>query len=127
MGTDLRVVAEQAGMVATAWSPPDAPPSWRLTAAQFEALRNDQEMLELGATIPEERLPPLLFEAAATFLVLALEPRPLRDWFPRVGEPQPPLESRRGHTRPLKSLPRMRAGGMGARIINGRSARQNDS
>jgi hypothetical protein len=42
-------------------------------------------------TIPVDRLPPLLFEAAATFLVLKLEPLPLRGWFPRVGEPQPEL------------------------------------
>jgi hypothetical protein len=88
------VVADQAGMVAAAWSPVWAPPSWRLTAAQFEALREDAEMLAIAATIPPDRLPPLLFEAAASFLVLELEPRPLRDWFPRVGEPQPPLDGR---------------------------------
>ena len=79
-------------MVAAAWSPPDAPPSWRLTAAQMEALADDEELLSLAATIPPDRLPPLLFEAAATFLVLELEPQPLRSWFPRVGEPQPPLD-----------------------------------
>jgi hypothetical protein len=87
------VVADQAGLVAAAWSPVGAPPSWRLTAAQFEALRDDAEMLAIAATIPPDRLPPLLFEAAASFLVLELEPRPLRDWFPRVGEPQPPLDA----------------------------------
>jgi hypothetical protein len=54
--TDPRIVAQQAGMVATAWSPPGAPPSWRLTAAQFEALRNDEEMLAIAATIPPDRL-----------------------------------------------------------------------
>lgn len=76
-------------MVAAAWSPAGAPPSWRLTAAQFEALRDDAELLAIAATIPEDRLPPLLFEAAATFLVLELEPQPLREWFPRVGASQP--------------------------------------
>jgi hypothetical protein len=81
-------------MVAAAWSPPEAPPSWRLTAAQFEALRDDRELLEIAAAIPPDRLPPLLFEAAATFLVLTIEPRPLRDWFPRVGEPQAELDPR---------------------------------
>lgn len=81
-------------MVAAAWSPPEAPPSWRLTAAQFEALREDPEMLAIAATIPPERLPPLLFQAAASFLIAELAPRPLRDWFPRLGEPQPPLDSR---------------------------------
>jgi len=92
--TDPRVVSEQAAMVAAAWSPTGAPSSWRLTAAQFELLRDDQELLELAATIAPERLPPLLFEAAATFLVLKLDPRPLRDWFPRVGEPQATLDPR---------------------------------
>jgi hypothetical protein len=92
--TDSRIVAQQAGMIAAAWSPPGAPPSWQLTAAQFAALRDDQELLEIAATIPADRLPPLLFEAAATFLVLTLEPRPLRDWFPRLGEPQAALDPR---------------------------------
>ncbi|MBV9424419.1 MAG: DUF2332 domain-containing protein [Solirubrobacterales bacterium] len=89
--TAPRVVADQAGAVAAAWSPPGAPSSWRLTAAQFEVLRDDEELLALAAAIPPDRLPPLLFQAAATFLVLELEPHPLRDWFPRVGEAQPPL------------------------------------
>jgi hypothetical protein len=89
--TEPRVVADQAGMVATAWSPPDAPASWRLTAAQFEALRDDPELQAIAATVAPHRLPPLLFAAAATSLVLELEPQPLRDWFPRVGDTQPPL------------------------------------
>jgi hypothetical protein len=87
-----RAVAEQAGAIAAAWSPPDAPPSWRLTAAQFEALRDDPELAAIAATIPPEKLPPLLFQAAATFLVLKLRPSPLRGWFPTVGVPQPPLD-----------------------------------
>jgi hypothetical protein len=94
LASDPRVVGDQAGMVAAAWSPVGAPPSWRLTAAQFEALREDPEMLAIAATIPPDRLPPLLFEAAASFLVRELEPRPLHDWFPRVGEPQPVLDGR---------------------------------
>jgi hypothetical protein len=89
--TDPAVVAQQAGSIAAAWSPPGAPASWELTAAQFEILRQDEELLAIAATIPPDRLPPLLFEAAASFLVLELEPRPLRGWFPRVGEPQPRL------------------------------------
>jgi hypothetical protein len=89
--TDPRVVAEQAGMVAAAWSPPGAPASWELTAAQFAALRDDAELRAIAATIPPDRLPPLLFSAAAAFLVLGEEPHPLRDAFPRLGEPQPPL------------------------------------
>jgi hypothetical protein len=78
-------------MVAAAWSPRDAPDSWALTAAQFRTLRDDHELLRLAATIPPDRLPPLLFQAAATFLILELEPEPLRGWFPRASEPQPVL------------------------------------
>jgi hypothetical protein len=91
--TDPRVVADQADKVAAAWSPSGAPASWKLTASQFEVLRDDQEMLQIAATISPDRLPPLLFGAAATSLVLGLEPEPLRSWFPRVGEPQPQLGS----------------------------------
>ena len=89
--TDPRVVADQANQVAAAWSPTGAPESWQLTAAQFETLRDDDELLAIAAMIPPDRLPPLLFAAAASFLVLELRPRPLRDSFPRIGEPQPPL------------------------------------
>ena len=35
------VAAEQVGAITAAWSPAGAPPSWRLTVAQFEALRDD--------------------------------------------------------------------------------------
>src|SRR3984957_9201452 len=91
--TDPAVVAQQAGAIAAAWSPPGGPASWQLTAAQFEILRHDEELLAIAATIPPDRLPPLLFEAAASFLVLELEPVPLRSWFPRVGEPQPQLDA----------------------------------
>lgn len=88
--TDPGVVADQAGMVASAWSAAGAPLSWRLTAAQFAALRDDAELLSIAAAIPADKLPPLLFSAAATFLVLELQPEPLASWFPSVGEPQPP-------------------------------------
>jgi hypothetical protein len=94
--TDPSVIAEQAGMVATAWSPPGAPASWALCATQFATLRDDDELLALAATIPADRLPPLLFSAAATSLTLELEPEPLRDCFPRLGEPQPLLDARFG-------------------------------
>jgi hypothetical protein len=90
--TDLSVVADQAGMVAAAWSPVDAPASWRLTAAQFEVLRGDRELLEIAASVPPDKLPALLFQAAATYLVLELQPEPLRGWFPRIGQPQPELD-----------------------------------
>jgi hypothetical protein len=93
MPTDPSLVAEQAAMVAAAWSPPDAPASWALTAAQFEALRDDRELLALAATIPPDRLPPLLFTAAATFLVLEHSPEPLRESFPRLDRPQPRIDT----------------------------------
>lgn len=89
--TDPVVVAQQAAAIAAAWSPPGCPTSWQLTAAQFATLRDDRELLAIAAEIAPDRLPALLFSAAATSLVLELAPRPLRDWFPRVGEPQPPL------------------------------------
>jgi hypothetical protein len=92
--TEPRLVAEQAGAIASAWSPPGAPASWRLTAAQFQALRDDPELQALAATIAPDRLPPLLFQAAVTSLVLSLEPDGLRDSFPRLGQPQPPLSPR---------------------------------
>ncbi len=92
-GTDPAVVAEQAGMVAAAWGAPGAPASWRLTAEQFRVLSRDEELIAIAAEIPPDKLPPLLFQAAATFLILMLEPAPLRRWFPRVGEPQPRLDA----------------------------------
>jgi hypothetical protein len=92
--TDPSVVADQAGMVAAAWSPANAPASWSLTAAQFNVLCGDRELLEIAATVAPDKLPALLFGAAATYLVLELEPEPLRSWFPRVGHPQPELEPR---------------------------------
>jgi hypothetical protein len=94
--TDPSVVADQAAMVAAAWSPANAPASWGLTAAQFEVLRGDHELLEIAATVAPDKLPALLFQAAATYLVLELEPEPLRSWFPRVGRPQPAMDPRFG-------------------------------
>lgn len=78
-------------MVAAAWSGPGTPDSWQLIAGQLGALRDDAELRAIAATVPPDRLPALLFTAAATFLVLTLEPRPLRDWYPRPGEDQVPL------------------------------------
>jgi hypothetical protein len=89
--TESAAVAQQAAAIAAAWSPPGSPASWRLTAAQFETLRDEPELLALAATIAADRLPALLFCAAATALVLRLRPSPLSESFPRAGEPQPPL------------------------------------
>ncbi len=89
--TDPDVVASEAAVVAAAWSGPDTPDSWRLIAAQLGALRDDRELRALAASAAPDRLPALLFTAAATSLVLTLEPAPLRGWFPRVGEGQASL------------------------------------
>jgi hypothetical protein len=86
--TDPDVVASEAAVVAAAWSGPATPDSWRLIAAQLGALRDDPELRALAASAPPDRLPALLFTAAATRLVLTLEPEPLCGWFPRVGEEQ---------------------------------------
>src|SRR5215471_2542689 len=80
-------------MIARAWSPPGAPPSWELTAAQFASLRDDDELLAIASAIAPDRLPALLFAAAATSLILALEPRPLRECFPRLDRRQPTLSA----------------------------------
>ena len=90
--TDPAVVASEAAVVAAAWSGPGTPKSWRLVAAQLGALRDEAELAALAANAPPDRLPALLFTAAATYLVLAQEPEPLRDWFPRVGETPAPLD-----------------------------------
>ena len=89
--TNPDVVASEAAVVAAAWSGPDAPDSWRLIAAQLGALRDDPELGALAASAPPDRLPALLFTAAATHLVLTHEPEPLRGWFPYVGEGQASL------------------------------------
>jgi hypothetical protein len=88
---DTATVAKQADALARAWSPPSAPPSWELTAAMFETLRDQPELLALLAEIPEDRLPPLLFSAATSFLVRRLEAEPLGRSYPVAGAPQPPL------------------------------------
>src|SRR5215472_13902275 len=72
--TDPHQIAEQADMIARAWSPPGAPQSWELTAAQFASLRDDEELLAIASAIAPDRLPALLFAAAATSLILAHEP-----------------------------------------------------
>ena len=39
-------IRAQALEVAAGWTPPDAPPSWRLTAALFQAIAAHDELLE---------------------------------------------------------------------------------
>ncbi|WP_343987098.1 DUF2332 domain-containing protein [Pseudonocardia aurantiaca] len=85
-------MAAQAGAVATAWSPPDAPANWWLTAETFRAIAEDDVLLDLAAAVPAERLPPLVLSAAIRFLVTGQRPQPLVGYFPQPGGPQPPRD-----------------------------------
>ena len=82
-------VRAQAQEVAGGWSPPGAPSSWRLTAALFEAIAADDELLEQLAVLPPDRLPALLASAAVAFLVRRDRPVPLASYFPEPGGSQP--------------------------------------
>ena len=75
--------------MAGGWSPPGAPSSWRLTAALFEAIAADDELLEQLAALPPGRLPALLASAAVAFLVRRDRPVPLASYFPEPGGSQP--------------------------------------
>jgi hypothetical protein len=82
-------VRGQALEVARGWSPPGAPRSWRLTAALFEAIAADDDLLGLLAVLPVDRLPALLGSAAVAFLVRRDRPVPLAGYFPEPGAAQP--------------------------------------
>ena len=89
-GTQRSVVAGQAMAIADAWSPPDAPPSWWLTAATFTAIAREDVLRGLAAEIPPDRLPPLLLAAVLQYLVA--EARTLARHYPVPGGPQPPSD-----------------------------------
>ena len=82
-------IRAQALEVAGGWSPPGAPGSWRLTAALFEAIAADDELVERLAALPPDRLPALLASAAVAFLVRRDRPVPLAGYFPEAGASQP--------------------------------------
>jgi hypothetical protein len=82
-------VRGQALEVARGWSPPGAPRSWRLTAALFEAIAADDDLLGRLAVLPADRLPALLGSAAIAFLVRRDRPVPLAGYFPGPGAAQP--------------------------------------
>ena len=88
--TEIRA---QALEVAAGWSPPDAPDSWRLTAALFEAIAAHDGLLNRLAALPPSRLPALLASAAVSFLVGRDRPVPLAGYFPGPGAPQPPFDA----------------------------------
>jgi hypothetical protein len=86
-------VRAQALEVAGGWSPPGAPRSWRLTAALFEAIAADDELVEHLAALPPDRLPALLASAAVAFLVRRDRPVPLAGYFPEPGGSQPEFDN----------------------------------
>lgn len=85
-------IRDQALEVARGWSPPDAPDSWRLTAALFRAIADHGELLGALADLPPDRLPALLASAATAYLVRREGPAELARYFPEPGGPQPPFD-----------------------------------
>jgi hypothetical protein len=85
-------IRAQALEVAAGWSPPDAPESWRLTAALFRAIAGHDELLGRLAELPADRLPALLASAAVAFIVRRDRPAPLAAYFPEPGAAQPPFD-----------------------------------
>jgi hypothetical protein len=85
-------VRGQALGVARGWSPPGAPRSWRLTAALFDAIAANDDLLGMLAELPADRLPALLGSAAIAFLVRRGRPIPLAGYFPEPGAAQPQFD-----------------------------------
>ena len=85
MTAEAAGIRAQALEVAAGWSPPDAPPSWRLTAALLRAIAGHDELLARLAAVPSARLPALLASAAITYLVRRDRPEPLASYFPVPG------------------------------------------
>jgi hypothetical protein len=88
----VRGLRAQALEVARGWSSPGAPRSWRLTAALFEAIADQDDLLDRLAALPADRLPALLGSAAITFLVRRDRPVPLAGYFPEPGASQPQFD-----------------------------------
>lgn len=85
-------VRDQAIEVARGWSAADAPSSWRLTAALFEAIADDAALLEAVASLPADRLPALLAGAAITLLARRDPSAAVHAYFPMPGRSQPPFD-----------------------------------
>ena len=85
-------VADQARAVAAAWSPPDAPASWWLTAGVLTAIAEEDALLDLAAGLPVERLPPLVLSAAIARRVMDRPQDLLAAYYPRPGGVQPPRD-----------------------------------
>ncbi len=82
-------VRDQAIEVARGWSPPGAPDSWRLTAAIFDAIADNNALLVAIAALPEDRLPALLASAAISFLARRDPTAAISTYFPIPGASQP--------------------------------------
>jgi hypothetical protein len=91
--SDAAGIRAQALEIADAWSPPDGPESWRLTAALFRVIATHDGLLEVLADLPDDRMPALLASAAITFLVRRDQPGPLVRYFPEPGLLQPALDA----------------------------------
>ena len=78
-------VRDQALEVARGWSGDGSPSSWRLTAALFEALADDEHLATLAAAIPPDRLPALLFVASVQYVVAKHPDDPLAAYYPVAG------------------------------------------
>jgi hypothetical protein len=89
----LEALHNQALEIARGWSVPDAPASWELTARIFSLLADDDDLLALAVQVPPDRLPALLFCAAARHLVTELAPPELARYFPTGGDSQPTLDA----------------------------------
>jgi hypothetical protein len=90
--SDKAEVRDQALQVARGWSPAGAPESWRLTAALFDGIARQDDLLERLAELPPDRLPGLLGGAAVRFLARRDNPEPLATYFPVPYRPQPDFD-----------------------------------
>lgn len=91
--SEVDQIRAQALEVAGGWSPPDAPESWRLTAALFTAIGGHEELLEALSELPPDRLPALLASAAISYLVRRDQRNRLARYFPDPGQVQPAFDS----------------------------------
>ena len=74
---DVRAaIRDQAREVGRGWAGDDADPGWSLTAALFEAIADDAELLTLAAEIPLDRLPEGTTVATRNRLAEILEGQP---------------------------------------------------
>ncbi|MGH9270213.1 MAG: DUF2332 family protein [Ilumatobacteraceae bacterium] len=79
-------IRDQAAEVARGWSGPDADPGWALTAALFDAIATDDDILRLASEIPSDRIPALLVAASIQRVVAEHPEDPLRAYFPGPGQ-----------------------------------------